>query len=217
MIESPTTGAVFTMFTMATPSRTPPIAVRRKLRQEVGFACPVPDCGSPYLTWHHFDPPWHVTPQHEPAGMIALCKSAPGAVTENITDSCKSSRLTNSRRRVSRAQIGANSGHVREEQRFTSSGIGRSQLQRWNRRPRRVADAIAARAPASLVALIVPPCLVAVLQRSPAGDPTRPACPESVQPQSQNQSRRVISVAPPCQPEGPARAAKSWPRLRLVD
>jgi hypothetical protein len=57
----------------AAPSRTPPIAVRRELRQEVGFACPVSGCGSPYLTWHHFDPPWHETPQHEPAGMVALC------------------------------------------------------------------------------------------------------------------------------------------------
>lgn len=25
------------------------------LRREVGFGCPV--CRSPFLTWHHFDPP----------------------------------------------------------------------------------------------------------------------------------------------------------------
>jgi hypothetical protein len=58
---------------MATASRTVPIAVRRELRQEVGFACPVSDCGSPYLTWHHFDPPWRLAQHHEPGGMIALC------------------------------------------------------------------------------------------------------------------------------------------------
>lgn len=51
----------------------PPIGVRRILRREVGFGCPVPGCGSPYLSWHHFDPPWRVREHHEPAGMIALC------------------------------------------------------------------------------------------------------------------------------------------------
>lgn len=54
-------------------SRTPPINVVRALRREVGFVCPVEGCGSPYLTWHHFDPPWHVSEHHEPGGMIALC------------------------------------------------------------------------------------------------------------------------------------------------
>ncbi len=38
--------------------REPPAAVRRQLAEEVGFGCPVEGCGSPYLTWHHFDPPW---------------------------------------------------------------------------------------------------------------------------------------------------------------
>src|SRR5918912_315690 len=37
-----------------TVNRTPPAAVRRELRREVGFGCPVPDCGNPYLYWHHF-------------------------------------------------------------------------------------------------------------------------------------------------------------------
>lgn len=58
--------------------RTPPIQVVRELRQEVGFRCPVDDggepCGSPYLTWHHFDPPWRDEQHHRSAGMIALCQ-----------------------------------------------------------------------------------------------------------------------------------------------
>lgn len=52
-------------------SRTPPAEVRRILRQEVNFGCPI--CGSPFLTWHHFNPAWHVKPHHKPKGMIALC------------------------------------------------------------------------------------------------------------------------------------------------
>ena len=54
-------------------SRVPPAAVRRQLRQEVAFGCPVPGCGSPYLEYHHFDPPWAQRHHHDPAGMIALC------------------------------------------------------------------------------------------------------------------------------------------------
>ena len=51
----------------------------RTLRQEVGFHCPVfltPEvpCGCPYLTWHHFDPPWRDEQHHRPEGMIALCR-----------------------------------------------------------------------------------------------------------------------------------------------
>jgi hypothetical protein len=53
--------------------RKPPIEVRRALRREVGFGCPVDGCASPYLYWHHFDPPWSVQEHHDPAGMIALC------------------------------------------------------------------------------------------------------------------------------------------------
>jgi hypothetical protein len=59
-------------------NRTPSTAVRRNLRREVNFGCPVPDgeerCGNPYLTWHHFDPPWSVRQHHDPSGMIALCR-----------------------------------------------------------------------------------------------------------------------------------------------
>ena len=54
-------------------NRTPPSAVTRALRKEVGFGCPVDGCGNPYLYWHHFDPPWNERNHHDPAGMIALC------------------------------------------------------------------------------------------------------------------------------------------------
>jgi hypothetical protein len=54
-------------------SRTPPESVRRILRKEVNFGCPVHGCGVPYLTWHHFDPPWNIEKHHNPEGMIALC------------------------------------------------------------------------------------------------------------------------------------------------
>jgi hypothetical protein len=43
----------------------------RILRQEVGFGCPI--CRSPFLTWHHFDPPWHVEQHWRSEGIIALC------------------------------------------------------------------------------------------------------------------------------------------------
>ena len=56
-----------------TMNRTPKAAVRLELKREVGFGCPVPDCGNPYLYWHHFDPPWEVRQHHDPEGMIALC------------------------------------------------------------------------------------------------------------------------------------------------
>ena len=54
-------------------NREPPKEVLDNLRREVNFGCPVPDCGVPYLTWHHFDPPWATRHHHEPQGMIALC------------------------------------------------------------------------------------------------------------------------------------------------
>ncbi|WP_349926804.1 HNH endonuclease [Acinetobacter sp. A1-4-2] len=54
-------------------NRTPPKKVIQILRQEVGFGCPVPNCGNPYLEWHHFDPPWSIENHHRPDGMIALC------------------------------------------------------------------------------------------------------------------------------------------------
>lgn len=54
-------------------SRTPPKDVIRDLRTEVGFGCPVPGCGNPYLEWHHFDPPYGQEAHHRAEGMIALC------------------------------------------------------------------------------------------------------------------------------------------------
>lgn len=62
------------------PNREPDEWVKRELRKEVGFSCPVPKpngigrCGNPYLSWHHFDPPWRVRHHHNPEGMIALCR-----------------------------------------------------------------------------------------------------------------------------------------------
>ncbi len=53
--------------------RTPPMEILETLRREVNFGCPVANCGVPYLTWHHFSPPWRVREHHDPKGMIALC------------------------------------------------------------------------------------------------------------------------------------------------
>lgn len=52
-------------------SRTPPAEVRRRLRAEVGFGCPM--CGSPHLEYHHFNPTWAEQKHHDQQGMIALC------------------------------------------------------------------------------------------------------------------------------------------------
>lgn len=51
--------------------RTPPKDVRDRLRREMNFGCPI--CRSPFLTYHHFDPPWEPTHIHHEPGMIALC------------------------------------------------------------------------------------------------------------------------------------------------
>lgn len=45
--------------------------VRLQLRREVNFGCAI--CGSPYLKYHHFDPPYRERPHQDPAGIIALC------------------------------------------------------------------------------------------------------------------------------------------------
>ena len=55
-------------------NRTPPVEVRRRLRAEVCYVCAVPGCNSPYLTYHHFDPPWSEKQHHNLEGMIALCE-----------------------------------------------------------------------------------------------------------------------------------------------
>lgn len=67
-------------------NRTPDIAVRRRLRAEVGFGCPIPGCGIPYLTWHHFDPEWRVEEHQRPEGMIALCLTHAGHADANAYD-----------------------------------------------------------------------------------------------------------------------------------
>lgn len=54
-------------------TRTPKKNIRELLRKEVNFGCPVDGCGSPYLTWHHFEPQWSEREHHDPEGMIALC------------------------------------------------------------------------------------------------------------------------------------------------
>lgn len=69
-------------------NRTPPSNVRKMLRSEVGFGCPVHDCGNPYLYWHHFDPPWKAKQHHDPEGMVAMCaehhdKADAGAYTRD--------------------------------------------------------------------------------------------------------------------------------------
>lgn len=68
-------------------NRIPPVKVRRQLRKEAGFGCPVLGCGNPYLSWHHFDPKWSELEHHNFSGMIALCaehhaKADAGAFTK---------------------------------------------------------------------------------------------------------------------------------------
>jgi hypothetical protein len=53
--------------------RDPPEEVKRQLRKEVGFGCPFSHCREPFLSFHHFDPPWAKEHHHRPEGMIALC------------------------------------------------------------------------------------------------------------------------------------------------
>lgn len=82
-------------------NRVPPINIRRKLRKEVGFGCPVEGCGNPYLYWHHFDPPWKDKQHHNPRGMIALCaehhaKADAGGFTTEQLRSLKTSKEGNS-------------------------------------------------------------------------------------------------------------------------
>src|SRR5215207_2549038 len=89
-------------------TRTPPVKVIRQLRQEVGFCCPVEGCGNPYLTWHHFDPPWRVEEHHRPEGMIALCaehasKADHGAFTDDQLRELK--RIGRSRATEARARF----------------------------------------------------------------------------------------------------------------
>lgn len=54
-------------------NRNPPLDIRRRLRTEADFGCPIEGCRNPYLEYHHFDPPWAEREHHDPEGMIALC------------------------------------------------------------------------------------------------------------------------------------------------
>lgn len=79
-------------------SRRPPNEVTRALRKEVGFGCPIPGCGNPYLEWHHFDPPYAQEEHHRPEGMIALCaehhkKADAGAYTAAQLRAFKGNRV----------------------------------------------------------------------------------------------------------------------------
>lgn len=47
--------------------------IRKSLRKEVGFGCPVKGCRLPFLEYHHFDPPYSEGQTHNVKGMIALC------------------------------------------------------------------------------------------------------------------------------------------------
>lgn len=74
---------------MTEPSRNIPVGVRKRLRQEVGFGCPVANCGNPYLTYHHFDPEWHVEHHHDPHRMIALCQEHHAKAAAFSVEQCR--------------------------------------------------------------------------------------------------------------------------------
>jgi hypothetical protein len=55
---------------MSEKTRYIPAGVRRQLRQEVAFGCPV--CGNPFLEYHHIVP-WAEKQHNDPDHMVALC------------------------------------------------------------------------------------------------------------------------------------------------
>ncbi|MCG7593725.1 HNH endonuclease [Mycobacterium sp. PSTR-4-N] len=80
-------------------SRYIPVDVRRQLRREVGFGCPVPvsggrNCGNPYLTYHHFDPEWHVEQHNDPDRMIALCSDHHNKARAFSVSNCREMKET---------------------------------------------------------------------------------------------------------------------------
>lgn len=79
-------------------TRRPPADVRRKLRQEVGFGCPVDGCANPYLEYDHFDPPWHVEQHHDPSRMIALCATHHAKADAWTVEQVRNLKLTASAR-----------------------------------------------------------------------------------------------------------------------
>ncbi len=79
-------------------SRTPPVAVRRELRREVGFGCPVSGCGNPYLQYHHFNPPWEKEHHHDPARMIALCAEHHAKAAAWTVEDCRAMKAASANR-----------------------------------------------------------------------------------------------------------------------
>jgi hypothetical protein len=54
-------------------SRHIPSEIRKYLRKEVGYGCPVSGCRNPFLEYHHFNPKYSDRKEHSKEGMIALC------------------------------------------------------------------------------------------------------------------------------------------------
>lgn len=73
------------------PSRHIPATTRKELRREVNWGCPIDGCGNPFLSYHHFAPPFREftgTTTHHPDGIIGLClnhagKADGGAFTDD--------------------------------------------------------------------------------------------------------------------------------------
>lgn len=62
-------------------NRNIPDPIRRELRREVNWGCPITDCGNPFLSYHHFSPlfrQFKENTEHNPEGIIALCLSHAG-------------------------------------------------------------------------------------------------------------------------------------------
>lgn len=62
-----------------------PLEIKRRLRREVNYGCPFPNCGKPFLEFHHFNPRWSAGHQHRQEGMIALCPDH-HRMADNISD-----------------------------------------------------------------------------------------------------------------------------------
>jgi hypothetical protein len=83
-----------TITRMTELSRQPPAAVKRQLRQEVGFGCPMPGCGNPFLEYHHFDPPWSQENHYDPDRMIAVYATHHAKAGALTVDQCRELKQT---------------------------------------------------------------------------------------------------------------------------
>src|SRR5262249_46709901 len=81
-----TSGPIQSALIMANRPPIPP-EVRRVLRKEVNFGCPV--CRKPFLEFHHFDPPYEVEPHFNHEGMVALCPEHHRAASSWTKDKCR--------------------------------------------------------------------------------------------------------------------------------